>query len=557
MFSRPWCAGLIVLLSLCSITNAQDPSQVPDNAPSTPAAPQQSSPAQQAADSAKAAEQAAKEAQDAANAAQATTKAQEAASAAADARKAAEAAKNAKDPREAAKDAQQAIADAQRAAAASAAAQSLASLASTPSAGCITEGEPRVDTVKDRWPPQWRPQAGEDYFKLEYDVNGHQMRWFDYKHQGSSAGIQVLNGSVLPVVYSREKVLVHIDCLHPTDTVSITTNDVALPEQGADIRGVTPSTTTAAALAPTLDSLGSASPAGTALGTPGFGFGPPPTLPTGTTSLFTPGTSKDGTTYTDAIINIAPEDLAIETNAMVNQIMDAINSYNELETGKRSNFHANDLPLRGADSTLLSTCSPGTDQDLPGSICGLQAVAEHLLTQLSPPLPPDNTLSAFNDYLAQTQTLVSQLNGLAGGMNQAALPVRAIAIRQNMETIVGLLGEISSTYTDDLKYNKNWLQFVDSKQTVSTDATCQELYDAINAGNAILAHKPLATGQTSRRTSIPIRRTRRSATQWNCMRWVSFCSVTMLPWTRPRPTWNRSRRRLSCIPLRSKLRWPR
>ena len=92
------------------------------------------------------------------------------------------------------------------------------------------------------------------------------MTWFDYKHQGNPAGIEVLNGSLLPVVYSREKVLVHVDCLHPTDTVSITTNDIALPEQGADIRGATASTATA--LAPTLDILGSASAAGTALGTP-------------------------------------------------------------------------------------------------------------------------------------------------------------------------------------------------------------------------------------------------------------------------------------------------
>ena len=177
--------------------------------------------------------------------------------------------------------------------------------------------------------------------------------------------------------------------------------------------------------------------------------------------------------------------------------MDAINSYNELETGKRSRFKTSDLPSRGEEPVLLTACSLQADANLPGSVCGLQAAAQQLLARLSVPLQSDNTLSAFNFYLAQTQTIVSQLNGLAGGMNQAALPARAIAIRQNMEVIVGLLGEVSSTFADDLKYNKNLLQFVDSKQTISTQATCQQLYDAINAGDAIDALRPPPTGQNT------------------------------------------------------------
>jgi hypothetical protein len=479
-------------LILASVFALSQPSRT--CAQTAPPSPPQPTPTQQAAASAKAAEQAAKEAQDAANAAQAKTKAQEAAAAAADARKAADAAKSTTDPQEAVKDAQQAIADAQKAAAAAAAAQSLATQTPAPAADCIAESEARVGIV-DHW---WRPQAGSDYLKLEYDVSSHQMRWFDYKHQGNPAGIEVLNGSVLPVVYSREKVLVHVNCLHPTDTVSITTNDVALPEQGADIRGVTPASSTATALAPTLDSLGSASAAGTALGTPGFGFGPPPTLASGTTSLFTPGSSKDGNTYVDAVVTIAPEDLAIEAHALLNDVTDAINSYNELETGKTTKFSTAQIADLTQGTKLLDMCP--VPSALPGSVCALQAATGKLMKDLCPAdgncggpadtggassLSNDFSLSGFNDYLFRTQTLVSQMNGLATGINQAGLPARAIAIRENMESIIGILAQVANTITDDQRYNGNLLGFLDGKNTITTNAKCSDLHDAISSGGIL------------------------------------------------------------------------
>src|ERR1035438_10494113 len=494
--SPAWILACVVAVTLSGQACAQTAQPVPPL----------STPAQKAAASAKAAEQAAKDAQDAANAAQATTKANEAAAAAADAQSAADAAKTTKDPEEAVKDAEQAIADAQKAAAAAAAAESLASSTRAPAEGCTADNEARTAIVNHHW----RPQAGADYFKLEYDVIGHQMRWFDYKHQGDPAGIEVLNGSLLPVVYSREKVLVHINCLHPTDTVSIITNDIALPEQGADIRGVTSPASTATALAPTLDSLGSASPAGTALGTPGFGFGPPPTLASGTTSLFTPGSSKDGNTYVDATINIAPEDLAIEAHALLNDITDAINSYNELETGKTTKFTTDQIAKITPGTSLLDDCS--ATSALPGSVCALQTVAGKLMKDLCPAdgtcggpagtgsassLPNDFSLSGFNDYLARTQTLVSQLNGLATGMNQAGLPARAIAIRENMESIIGILAQVANTITDDDAYNGNSLGFLDAKNTIAANANkCSDLYNAIKSRGVLTGTIPNPNAKT-------------------------------------------------------------
>lgn len=429
---------ILVLASAFALTQpARNCAQTPP-----PASPQSGS-AKQAADSARQAEQAAKDAQDAAGAAQAAASAKEAQTAAAAAAADAAAAKRATDPQEAAKYARQAAADAQKAAAAAATAQSLASLTSSPSAGCPAQSdpEPRVGTVQNKWPPQWRPQAGEDYFKLEYDVSNHRMKWFDYKHQGTSPGIEVTNGSVLPVVYSREKVLVHVACLHPTDTVSITTNDIALPEQGADIRGLT-SPSTAAALAPTLDALGSAGAAGTALGTPGAGFGAPPALPTGAGSLFTPGSSKDGVTYQDAAIGISPDALALEAVVVIDNAKDALQSVLELE--------------HGTESVPDSECAADSEP-LPGSIDGLECNANQLIENLhsAETNVSERSLSGFNDYLARTQALVTQLNGFSNGVSLAGLPARAVALRQNFEAVIGVLTQINYLIQYDGQFSSN------------------------------------------------------------------------------------------------------
>ena len=281
------------------------------------------------------------------------------------------------------------------------------------------------------------------------------------------------------------------------------------------------------------------------MGTPGFGFGPPPTLPTGTTSLFTPGTSKDGTTYTDAIIISLLRMWPSTPMPCSTRSWMRFNSYNELETGKRSNFHANDLPLRGADPHCQYMFAR-TDQDLPGSICGFQALAEHLSTQLSPPLPPDNTLSASNDYLAQTQTLVSQLDGLAGGMNQAALPVRAIAFVKTWRLSSACWARPAAP-TPTTSIHKNGLQFVDSTDGLyrrNLPGTLRR----IDAGNASLH---IATGYRSDQAE-ELRFQSAGHAVCHAMGLYAmgqFCGVTMLPWTRRRPTlWNPSRRRLSCIP---------
>lgn len=312
-------------------------------------------------------------------------------------------------------------------------------------------GQPVVERT-DTYDSSWRPQAGADYVVLGYDVQKHALRWFDYKHQAANPILVGRNGSFVPVVYSREKVLVHVCGLHPTDTVSISTNDVSVPEEGADIRGTTPST--AVALAPTLDTLGSANAAGVAFGPAGISFGSPPGVTALQTSLFTAGSSKDGTTYSDAMINIAPEDLALETLALYFNAQDALATIDELAVGFK--LQQNQTPQS------IPACA---GKEPPGTICELTTFATQLESDLGGPEQPQfydgyknegsNSLGAFNDYLARTQTLVSQMNGLAAGVGQAGLPGRAVALRQNLEAILGVFEQVDHLINDDENMKSN------------------------------------------------------------------------------------------------------
>ena len=223
MFSRPWCAGLIVLLSLCSITNAQDPTKFPTtllytggSAASSPAtvvdaqkrpsscegSPGRGQPAQRPPKHKRRHRQ-----------------------------RPTPSSRGCQECERPSRGRKGWVAGDRRRpkGRGTSAAAELASLPVLPAQAAL-QGEPRVDTVKtgghrngdprpEKITSSWirRERPPDDVVRLQTP--------------GDSAGFQVLDGSVLPVVYSREKVLVHIDCLDPTSTVSITTNDVAFPSK--------------------------------------------------------------------------------------------------------------------------------------------------------------------------------------------------------------------------------------------------------------------------------------------------------------------------------------
>ena len=75
-----------------------------------------------------------------------------------------------------------------------------------------------------------------DYIVLVYDAEKHKSAFYDYDSHHDEYSPVPNNGAFLPVLYTKEKFLVRVCNLHPTDTVSIAGNSFTLPEQGADIQ---------------------------------------------------------------------------------------------------------------------------------------------------------------------------------------------------------------------------------------------------------------------------------------------------------------------------------
>ena len=279
-----------------------------------------------------------------------------------------------------------------------------------------------------------------DYLVLVYDAEKHQTAFYDYDTHTDEYSVVPNNGAFLPVIYTKEKFLVRVCNLHPTDTVSIAGNSFTLPEQGADIRGTT--LTSVPALAPTLDTLGSASAAGSPFSPAGLNFGSSAPLTSIPISKFTFGAANKDTGYTDAVINVSPEALALETVSLIRDAQDVVYTTKELNRG--------DERTQG--------------DELEGSIASLQKQANDLLAKLEDSQhksrapgngDPAANLGWFNQRLAETQQFVTELNGLANGVSQAGFGTRAVAIRQNFESILGVLKQIHQVIEDDKEINKS------------------------------------------------------------------------------------------------------
>jgi len=294
-----------------------------------------------------------------------------------------------------------------------------------------------------------------DYIVLVYDAERHTTAFYDYDSHANQYSKVPGNGAFLPVLYTKEKFLVRVCNLHPTDTVSIAGNSFTLPEQGADIRGTIP--TTAPALAPTLDTLGSASAAGSPFSPAGVNFGSSAPLTSLPISGFTYGSANKDTGYTDAVINVSPEALAFETVSLIRDAQDIVHTIHELNRGDK---------LNGS---------------MEGSIGSLQEQANRLLTNLNNEPPgAEQRLGWFNQRLVETQQFVTQLNGLANGVSQAGLGPRAVAMRQNFESIFGILKQIHQVDEDDKKIDKSlWTAPPGSSLT---GYVCEDIYNNLVRG---------------------------------------------------------------------------
>lgn len=272
-----------------------------------------------------------------------------------------------------------------------------------------------------------RPSVEGDYLVIEYNAQSLQTFWYDYHHPADVPMAIDRNGSLMPVVYSKEKIAVHVCNLHFGDLLTVTTSPIGAPEGGADIRGTTPATIPS--LVSTLDSLQSGATTGGTAPVSSLGFGA--TTPLGNTSIsitgVTPGTvsyDKDGKpTYNGANVTASGEQVAImmyslETNAeaMVQAIYDNIAGWQPTGTSPEEFEPGSIGYLLSQATTLMGKVHD--DSVAPGS---------------------SRNAAAFDRDITAVQSFSAELSTLANALSNQAFGARALAIQNNYAALRGIL----------------------------------------------------------------------------------------------------------------------
>lgn len=133
-----------------------------------------------------------------------------------------------------------------------------------------------------------RPRVEGDYLVIEYNARSLQTFWHDYHHRLEAPMRIDRNGSFIPVVYTKEKIAVHVCNLNFGDLLTVTTSPLGTPEGGADIRGTTPAPIPS--LTSTLDALQSGASTGGNTPVSSLGFAATAALGSTTVSGVSPGT---------------------------------------------------------------------------------------------------------------------------------------------------------------------------------------------------------------------------------------------------------------------------
>ena len=326
---------------------------------------------------------------------------------------------------------------------------------------CLTPLEPRP---LNRLSSPGRHTAGGDYLVIEYNAEDHSTSWYDYNHPVTGNPIP-FNGSFLPIVYTREKIAVHVCNLHFTDQLTVTTSPLAIPEGGGDIRGFT-STTTLTPLSNTLDAIQNSTTAGSPVQLSGVGFGPTAALTVTGITAVTLGAiapSATGTMYTPGTVTVSGKQIA--------QMMYAVraNAFDLVDTLKRTaassaapplGSNGKPLPLQGCTDDPPPVQGGGINNSLPlqGGIDSLKRQIgitcekvksdtiniRHLFDTFTPPtegpaLAEASNAAAFDEDFTYVQSLTGQFTALANSLSSLGYGNRAVAVQNNYATLAGIL----------------------------------------------------------------------------------------------------------------------
>jgi hypothetical protein len=267
-----------------------------------------------------------------------------------------------------------------------------------------------------------RPGIVGDYLVIEYDACRHEAGWHDYhrwpdmKKSDEAANSISRNGSFLPVIYTREKVAVHVYNLRFTDQLIVTTSGNPLSEGGADIRGTTPVTLTP--LTSTLDALQLSTVTGGPTSVSGLGFGTTGALTVSALSGFTVPKNAD---RSDAVLPaISGDQLALMRAAMIANSQALVREISDMWKGQ-----------------------PQPDQQpvgfLPGSVGYLTAESTRLEGKVRLDASNKSAAAAFDQDMTQVQNLAAALSMLSSSLSTKAFGSRAVVLQNNYATIQGIL----------------------------------------------------------------------------------------------------------------------
>jgi hypothetical protein len=336
----------------------------------------------------------------------------------------------------------------------------------------------------------WRPPITDDFLVLEYNAGALETRWYDYRHPSWNHTGSLLtspqkiyrNGEFLPIVYAKEKILIHVCGLHFTDIVTIATNSTGLPEGGLDIRGANP-TTTVPTLTPALDSIQAIGATGQAATIGGLGFSATTPITTNLATGISNGTvmrSATGVTYTDANISASPQELALMMYAVRKNAIELSHTIK----GEDLALHIKFRSLNPPDLTDRFLLQRPTSIDR----IALEAV-ERYNQAYADDHNPDKKLdpAAFDRDLTNVQNLSTELTNFFGALSTQGYGSRAVALWNNYAILRAPLNMM-----EDHLRKKNCIQSTEAQATQAAADQAAEAYSAASIAELVAINKAKA-----------------------------------------------------------------
>jgi hypothetical protein len=279
-----------------------------------------------------------------------------------------------------------------------------------------------------------RPVAG-DYVVVQYNAKSERTTWndynrtFDFKSQNNRSHAIDLNGTFLPVIYTREKLAVRVCGLHFTDVLTVTTSPNAVVEGGADIRGATVVPPPVGGnLSATLDMLQTGTATGGTTALPGLGLSAPGQEPSSSVTGIVPGfmSSEDQTpgkypNYTPATVTASGKQVALQLYSLklnAEELIKLVNRTMGIPYGESEDYEG---------------------PHAPGSVLGLRSILERVLTSVESNKHDLGNNAEFDSDMTDIQNVNAQISTLSSSLSSQAFASNTLTLLSNYAALKGIM----------------------------------------------------------------------------------------------------------------------